>query len=220
MLSIFNIGRQRWITHCVLALLTVAAVFASNIFWPGLTIEHLLADALGYESLILIVFTLLIGPWQLYRDRRRKRNPVNINLRRDTGIWAGFTGVAHVLFGFTVHLGGDIKLYFLQPRAGGGWDPLINLFGVSNYIGLAATLVLLVLLLISNDFFLKKLTGPRWKLLQQSNYILVALAVVHTFGYQFTINRERIMTALVIAMVLLVLTAQFIGLSMVRARRR
>jgi sulfoxide reductase heme-binding subunit YedZ len=218
MLAILNIGLKRWVTHIVLALLSVLGCVVTAQLKPEWSVNFVVTVGLGYLSLALMVFVLLIGPWQLFRNGERRRNPVNIDLRRDAGIWAGLTGVTHVVFGFTLHLGGDI-LRYLSPSGGAGFRDWFFFFGFSNWTGLIGTVILIVLLLISNDFSLSKLKGPRWKLIQQSNYILMALVVLHTFGYQITINRERIMTVSVIVLVLVVMLLQVIGFSLYRRRR-
>lgn len=218
MLSILRIGRQRWITHIVLAVLTVIGCVITALLEPNSGTNGILTDGLGYLSLILMVFVLLIGPWQLWRDRSRRRNPVNIDLRRDTGIWAAITGLLHVAFGLTLHFRGDIVLYF-SPAPELGFRDWFFFFGFSNYVGLLGTVVLIVLLFISNDLSLNKLKGPLWKLIQQSNYVLMALTFAHTFGYQIVVGRSRKLMAAVVLMVLVVMAVQAIGFSIYRARR-
>ncbi|MDQ6692913.1 MAG: hypothetical protein M3014_00600, partial [Chloroflexota bacterium] len=80
-------GDRLW-THLVLALGTVAGCALAFIYDPSLIAAEPLSLGLGYVSLVYLVASLLIGP--LYLARRR-RNPVNLYLRRDVGIWAGVT---------------------------------------------------------------------------------------------------------------------------------
>jgi sulfoxide reductase heme-binding subunit YedZ len=156
-------------------------------------VVRVLTVGLGYVGLLFIIFTLLVGPYKLLWQRR---NPVNINLRRDIGIWAGLTGAAHVVVGFQVHQRGRILRYFFNKDG----EFLTNLFGASNVAGLFATLLIILLLLLSNDISLKQLKGPRWKFLQRFNYVLFVLVVAHTFGYQMEINREAVATYAVIGL--------------------
>jgi sulfoxide reductase heme-binding subunit YedZ len=53
----------------------------------------------------------------------------------------------------------------------------------ANFTGLFAALILLALLVTSNDASLRKLGLPGWKSLQRWNYACFALTVFHTFGY-------------------------------------
>lgn len=184
---------------------------------PELGSVHGLTIILGYLSLVFLAVTLVIGPLKLLRQRR---NPVNINLRRDTGIWAAITGCLHVYFGFQVHLGGQIFLYFFRPTSRGGFVPLTNLFGASNYVGAVATFVLVLLLVLSNDASLRKLKGPGWKLLQRFNYGLFALVVAHTLGYQAVIAREAPVREASYVVMVAVLAAQAAGVALYLRRGR
>jgi DMSO/TMAO reductase YedYZ heme-binding membrane subunit len=106
-----RLGPRRAMTHLLLGGMTIALFLLIAILIPTDKQGRFLVVALGYFSLLLIFVTLLIGPLNLLRLRR---NPVNIDLRRDIGIWAGITGSLHVLLVFrgTV-LNGQILLYFV-----------------------------------------------------------------------------------------------------------
>ena len=69
-----------------------------------------LSMATAYTSLILLSITLLIGPWNMYTN---KKNPLSSYLRRDIGIWAGIMGIYHIIIGLQVHLSGKFWLYFV-----------------------------------------------------------------------------------------------------------
>src|SRR5690349_8275973 len=165
-------ARNRPLVHLALGSGTLCVCGVALLTFPGAPI-HVLTIILGYLALALLAATLAIGPLAL---GRRRRNPVNIALRRDAGLWARLTGLPHALLGLQVRMGGQVLLYFFQQR-GGRYVPLLNLFGVSNDLGLAAALILLGLLLLSNDLTLRTLQGPRWKWLQRANYLLFLLTV-------------------------------------------
>lgn len=215
--SAFRLDVGRLWTHFILLLLTLSICFwfVSVRFEGGLV--HALTIVLGYLSLVYMVVTLAIGPLKLLRKRR---NPVNINLRRDIGIWAAITGCVHVVLGFQVHLGGDILLYFFRRTGSGGYGPQLNLFGLSNYVGLAGTILLVALLVLSNDISLRKLRGPKWKLLQRSNYVVFGLVVLHMLGYQSVIAREAAIRDFSYIVVLAALLVQALGIALYRARNR
>lgn len=217
MLPFIPKDRGRRLTHVALALLTAAICYIIFTLTPDLRPVHSLTIGLGYISLILIVVTLVIGPLQLLS---KKRNPVNINLRRDVGIWAGVTGGLHVVFGFQVHLGGDIVLYFFERTAHHGLKPLSNLFGLSNDVGAVATVGLILLLFLSNDLSLKWLRGPLWKWLQRLNYVLIVLALAHTFGYQLVVKREQVMMLIVLGLTAVTVLAQLVGVAISVMRRQ
>lgn len=208
-----NAGRVS--THAILAALTVGVCLAMFAWRTELGSVHGLTIILGYLSLVYMVVTLVIGPFKLLKQRR---NPVNINIRRDVGIWAAITGCLHVYFGFQIHLGGQIVLYFFRRTDLGAYVPLTNLFGASNYVGLVATFVLVLLLLLSNDFSLRKLKSPGWKLLQRLNYGLFVLVVAHMLGYQSVIVREAAIRNASYVVVIIAVIAQVVGVAIFAAR--
>jgi sulfoxide reductase heme-binding subunit YedZ len=207
---------QRSLINILLILVTALGCGVVVLQMPQIGLVHQLALGFGYLSLVYIVVTLLIGPWRILRVRP---TPVNINLRRDIGIWAAITGVVHVVLSFQIHLGGRVLLYFLQPLERGGYKPLVSLFGLANYLGLLAVVILILLMGLSNDLSLRWFGARRWKLLQRSNYILFVLVLLHTVGYQVIIKREPIMVLMVVGLTLLVLTAQTKGFYLVGSRR-
>lgn len=104
----------------------------------------------------------------------RRRNPVSTYLRRDAGTWTAIFSVVHVIYGLQVHGPGrlrDFLDYFVAPDG----SPLLNSFGLGNWTGLAATVIVVGLLALSSDFALRKLKARSWKRLQRLNYALSAL---------------------------------------------
>lgn len=210
-----NIGAKRWLTHIGLVLFSAGAAYAGHLYAPYAAANYVLTIGFGYAAVILVALSLVIGPVKLLSQRR---NPVNIDLRRDVGIWAAITGCLHVVFGLQLHQGGQILLYFLEPTPH-GYRLLRNLFGLSNDIGAVATALLVILLVLSNDFSLGRLKGKRWKLLQRGNYLLAAFALAHTVGYQMVSRREHIFTETLIVLILLTFTVQLAGVYVYRSRQ-
>jgi sulfoxide reductase heme-binding subunit YedZ len=162
-----------------------------------------LSFASAWPALVLLAVTLVIGPWHALRG---KAYAVSQDLRRDIGIWAGITGLFHTGIGQCVHLRGRPWLYYVYEKR-----PAIrhDIFGLSNETGLAAALILLVLLATSNDASLRRLGMARWKNWQRWNYGCFALAALHSFGYLLGIEaRKPAWIALVILCVLTTLTLQ------------
>ncbi|HVB25822.1 MAG TPA: ferric reductase-like transmembrane domain-containing protein [Ktedonobacteraceae bacterium] len=209
-------GSQRIITHLLLGGITVVLYLLIGFLVPEGKQVGVLIIALGYLSLLLIGVTLIIGPINLLRSRR---NPVNIDLRRDVGIWAAIAGCWHVLLVFrgTV-LNGQILQYFLQTGCC-GYSLQLNIYGFSNDSGLFATLLLLLLLALSNAVSLRVLKGKWWKCLQRLTYPLALLALAHTFGYQYLNVRGQLFVAVII-LTILVLVCQAWGIVLTVSRRR
>ena len=180
--------RRRIYRHLQLALASCSIYVA--IYWvlesPNAMFKMSMASA--YAALALLAVCLMIGPCNVIRGRP---NPISTDLRRDIGIWAALIGVVHTVVGLQVHSPGKFWLYFVFPAEERRVIPIrYDLIGVSNYSGLAATVLLLTLLALSNDFALRKLGLPRWKSIQRWNYLLFLLVAVHGAVYQWLEKRE------------------------------
>lgn len=217
LLSHLDIGWQRWRTHLALFTLTVIACYLIHLYAPYADLVYMLTLGCGYLSLILIVFSLLIGPYKLLYQRR---NPVNLNFRRDIGIWAGITGCIHVVAAIAGQTRGNILYLFLRPKPQGvGYDLLLSPSGISNNIGLLATFILVVLLVISNDISLRYFKGKRWKFLQRFNYLLAVLVFIHTVLYEQFSNRERPFIFLTLMLITALLLVQAAGIWLYSAQQ-
>ena len=209
---------QNFPTHGVIIGIIFLFYLLSRRFVAPVKLEGFFMVVLGYFSLLLICVTLLIGPLALLRWRR---NPVNIEVRRDIGIWAGITGLLHVLLTFRgTFVNNYILFFFLRPNCCGGYVPELHLFGIGNDIGLLATILLLILTALSNTISLRLLKGKWWKRIQRLTYPLVILALLHTFIYQYINIRELPLVALTILLLLLVLICQVIGIALTLSRKR
>jgi methionine sulfoxide reductase heme-binding subunit len=168
-----------------------------------------LSMASAYAGLALLTAALLCGPWNVLRGRP---NPVTTDLRRDIGIWAAFLGLTHVVVGLQVHMQGKFWLYFLYPPD----QPYLlrlrhDAFGFANFLGLGATLVLMLLLGLSNDFSLRTLGAKRWKALQRWNYVAFALMAAHSIVYQIIEKRTLPFLGLFGCLVFVAIIMQLMG---------
>lgn len=172
--------------------------------------------ATGYVALGLLALTLLIGPANLVL---RRRNPVSSYLRRDVGMWTAIVSVVHVVAGFQVHgppvpLGERILRYFFAPDG----SPLTNSFGLGNWTGLAATVIVVGLLAIFSDVALRKLKAGPWKNLQRLNYALFALVIAHAIYYGALLRVTSPSTLLLGLTVIAVFVGQAVGVWLWRRR--
>lgn len=171
-----------------------------------------LSFATGYLALGLLALTLLIGPGNLLLGRR---NPLSSYLRRDIGIWTTIASVAHVVFGFLVkHGGGRVIDYFMAPDG----SLLGTSFGVANYTGAAATLIVVGLAAISSNAALRTLTSRNWKRLQRLNYLLFALVILHALTYGALWRTASPYTRLLALGVITVVLGQAAGIWLYRQR--
>jgi len=182
---------------------------------PG-SIAFRLSIALAYAGMAFLCCSLVIGPWRALHGRPIR---VSTDFRRDIGIWAALLGLVHVVFGLQVHMGGQMRLYFFFPADQPHPFPLrFDAFGFANYTGLGVTLVLLLLLGLSNDFSLRILGARRWKALQRWNYAGFLLMATHGGAYQWLETRSLPFVGLLRSMVLAVAAAQIVGFRWMRAK--
>jgi sulfoxide reductase heme-binding subunit YedZ len=170
--------------------------------------------ATGYVALGLLTLTLLIGPANLLL---RRRNPVSSHLRRDVGAWTAIGSVVHVIFGLQVHGGGQISDfldYFVAPNG----SPRLNSFGLGNWTGLAALVIVGGLLALSSDLALRKLKARPWKRLQRLNYALFALVILHAFFYGALLRVTSPFTLLLGLSIIAVFVGQAVGVWLWRRR--
>ena len=173
--------RRLWRHHLPLALLSAASMGLLYVTRPYPDVITRLSFSTAWPALVLLTATFLIGPW---RALRGKTQALSVDLRRDVGIWAGTLGVAHAGIGQCVHLRGRPWLYYVYEKTREHIIPIRHdIFGLSNFTGLIAALLLLMLLATSNDASLRKFGQQERKSLQRWNYACGGLSAVHTFGY-------------------------------------
>ena len=173
-------------------------------FWRRLT------TASGYVALALLALTLLIGPINLLL---RRRNPVSSYLRRDVGAWTAIVSVVHVVLAFGVDGQGRILDFFIRDGR-----PLIDSFGLGNWTGLAALVIVAGLLALSTNAAVRELKGRTWKDLQRLNYTLFALVVLHAVFYGALLRMTSPFTLVLIFTVAAVFLAQATGIWLWRRR--
>ena len=132
-------------------------------------------------------------------------------LRRDVGMWTAGFSVIHVIFGLQAHSDGQFSLmirYFFAPNG----SLLASSFGLANWTGLAATVIVVGLLAISSNFALRKLKAGPWKWLQRMNYALFVLVVAHAFFYGALLRTTSPFTLLLELTVIAVFIGQMAGI--------
>lgn len=175
--------------HLPLFAATTLAVAAFYWLHPSSDWVMRTSFATAYPALILIVVTLLIGPWNVLR---KNRNPVSSDLRRDIGIWAAAVGILHSVIGQNVHFRGQPWYYYIySPPEHHRFPIRHDLFGFSNYTAIVGFLLLVALVATSNDVCLRALGARRWKQFQRWNYALFALVAAHGIGY-LLIEKQKI----------------------------
>jgi sulfoxide reductase heme-binding subunit YedZ len=140
----------------------------------------LITQASGYISLIILSVSLVIGPVNLLLQ---KSSPVSTYFRRDLAIIGGILAVVHSIAGLFVHLRGKTWLYFLNETEK-GYIVRLDHFGLANYTGLLSALIVILLLITSNDYLLRRLNPARWKNIQRFSYLMFILIIIHCYFYR------------------------------------
>jgi methionine sulfoxide reductase heme-binding subunit len=179
------------------------------VLFPRADLRTRLSLGTAYLGLGCVALSLVIGPLHLLRGRP---NPVSSDLRRDLGIWGGVAGLAHTAVGLTVHMRGKMQLYFLPPPERHAALPVrLDGFGLANYMGLLASGVLLLLVLLSSDLALGRLGSARWKRWQRLNYLGAAAILGHGVAYMLLERRAVPLAALLAAVSGATLVLQWLG---------
>lgn len=170
--------------------------------------------ATGWLATGLLGITLLVGPANMLL---RGRTPISSYLARDLGTWAALFSIVHVMFGLTLHSGpqlaGMIRYFVVDGR------PLLNSFGLGNWTGLAALVLVALLFALSNDAALRELKARTWKDIQRLNYTLFALVIVHAFFYGALLRLTSPFTLIGVLIVVAVFVGQAVGIWLWRRRR-
>jgi sulfoxide reductase heme-binding subunit YedZ len=208
-----DLRRRVLLHHVPLALASAVTLVVLTALQPshgGFSIARLTSPT-GDVALVLLGVTLLIGPANLLF---RRRNPVNSYLRRDVGAWTAIYSVAHVIVALQGH---DGALAFVDYFVVDG-RPLTTSFGLGNWTGLAATVIVVLLLVISTDRYLRELKAKTWKNLQRLNYTLFALVTAHALFYGALRRLTSPFTLILVFTVTAVLVGQTIGILLWRRR--
>lgn len=166
-----------------------------------------ITQATGYISIVILSISLIIGTTNLLL---KVRNPISSYFRRDISIIGGILAVIHSIAGLFVHLRGKNWQYFLN-KTEHGYSIRLDNFGLANYTGLISALILIVLILTSNDYFLKKLNPTNWKNIQRLSYLMFLLAIIHCFYYRIVKDNLNLIYWIYIPLFIIAFTFQMIG---------
>ena len=175
-----------------------------------------LAQATGYISITILTVSLILGSVNLLLKRK---NPVSTYFRRDISIFGGFLAIIHSITGLFVHLRGKTWLYFLNKTIN-GYSVRLDNFGLANYTGLISSVVILLLLVTSNDYLLNKLNPHNWKNIQRLSYLMFILSLIHCYLYRIGKTDLSILYWFYLPLFITVLTFQIIGIRLRLTRNR
>ena len=213
-----ELRRRLLLHHVPLAAISALGLALYVIFSPshdGISLSRFVVGT-AYLGLVLLGVTLLVGPVNLLL---RRRNPVSSYLRRDVGVWTALVSIVHVILGFGVLLSdtGSGLVHFLELFVKHG-KPVTDRIGLGNWTGLAATVIVVGLLVLSTDRSLSELKARRWKTLQRLNYVLFVFVVVHAVFYGSLSHSNMLSAGVLVSTVVAVLLGQAAGILLWRRR--
>lgn len=175
--------------------------------WTNRDAITFITQVTGYISIIILSISLIIGSVNLLL---KHKNPISTYLRRDISIIGGALAVIHSITGLFVHLRGKTWLYFLN-KTDHGYSIRLDNFGLANYTGLISALIIILLIIISNDYLLKKLNPTKWKNIQRLTYLMFILIIIHCYYYRIGKENLNLIFWFYIPLFTIVLTFQIIG---------
>ena len=176
--------------------------------WANRDTITFITQATGYISIIILSISLIIGPVNIFL---KIKNPISTYLRRDISIIGGILALIHSIAGLFVHLRGNNWQYFLN-KTEFGYSIRTDNFGLANYTGLISALIIILLLITSNDYLLKKLNSTNWKNIQRLSYLMFILAIIHCFYYRIVKEHLNLIYSFYMPLFIIVLTFQMIGM--------
>jgi sulfoxide reductase heme-binding subunit YedZ len=209
--------RRRIFSNIVIVLVSAVLVLAIYLLIQSDHTPFRWCVATGYTGLFLLAVTLLTGPVNILFDRQ---NPISTDIRRDIGFWSAVISIVHVVVGLQLHMG-NMLYYFFRPVGESKnlvlrWDT----FGFANHTGLIATIILILLLLTSNDLSMRILGAKRWKAVQYTNYLLFALVAAHSIIYLVILKRSLHYSITFAILVTIVVVLQLTGFCKIKYKSR
>lgn len=205
-------------THFPYLVLGVATAYLFATIVEARDTIQMLSLTTAYVSFLFFAAALIVAPVRMMLGQSIG---VSNGLRRNFGIWAGVFAIAHVVAGLGVHFDGKIWLYFVYPPEANKLIPFrYGPFGLTNYLGAVAAITFVVLLVISNNYSIRRLGPARWKRIQRLAYPLFAATVLHGLVYQKLEDRAVGLMGLLVAVSLIVIGFQVCGMSMRRSVRQ
>jgi sulfoxide reductase heme-binding subunit YedZ len=191
--------------------LIILISIAGSVFyfkWPGKDTITFITDATGYIAIVVIVISLIIGTIKMILNQKIH---ISDDFRRDIGITGGSLAVIHSITGLFVHLRGNNWQYFLN-KVEQRYSIRLDNFGLANYFGLVSALIIIFLLLTSNNYSIRKLSPTNWKNIQRLSYLMFILAIIHSVFYRIVMNNISLVYTLYLPLFIIVLIFQLIGI--------
>lgn len=165
--------------------------------------------ATAYLCLVFMAVALSVGPLRAVRSRPLV---LNIYLRRDVGIWAALVGLVHLFVATELSMSQDYMAAYVNLSTSGlSGEMRAGLFSWGSIAGFIVGLLVLLLLVLSNNWIMRTMGSKWWKRLQRCAYVAFILTVIHGFAFQALEARNILLIGAVAAVFFGVLIAQLSG---------
>jgi len=204
-----DISQHRRRHHGVLAAASFLTTGLVAVIGSGDTLLDEVSLATAYICLILMAVALSLGPLRALRSE-----PLVLNnyLRRDIGIWSALAGLVHLFVATELSMNEPYMEAYVNHSSGGLSDAMrMDLFSWGSIVGFLVGILVLLLLVLSNNKIMKLVGATWWKRLQRFAYPAFALTLVHGFAFQALEARNILMIGVVVAVFIGVLLLQVSG---------
>ena len=206
----------RWRHHGWLTLFSISTIALFALFGSGVTFLDHISLATAYLCLLLMASALSLGPLRVLGSNPL---PVNIYLRRDIGIWAGVTGLVHLFVATELSMSPRYMQLYVNISKGLLPDTTrAGLFSWGSIAGFVVGIIVLMLVVLSNDKIMRFIGTKWWKRLQRLAYPAFVLTVLHGLAFQALEARPVIAIVIVILAFAGALILQISGFRAVRKR--
>lgn len=211
-------SRRRWRHHGALAAVSLLMTGLVTVIGSGDTLLDDVSLATAYICLILMAVALSLGP---LRARRSDPPVLNNYLRRDIGIWSGLAGLVHLFVATELSMSQPYMEAYVNLSANGLADTMrMYLFSWGSIAGFLIGVLVLLLLVLSNNQIMNFLGATWWKRLQRFAYPAFVLTVLHGFAFQALEARNMLLVGFVCVVLIGVLILQISGYRAQKKRLR
>jgi len=181
---------RRLKNHTALIAIIAICLGIAVISGPGAAAADRLSIVSAYLCLFLLGAALLIGP--SYAIRKRKL-PVNSYTRRDIGIWAALIGLLHFYLANVLAMNYEyLGIYVENASMPPAPEIRSELYSWGTILGYVIAVIFIVLLVLSNDWMLRKIGLKWWKRIQRVSYFGFLFTCAHAFAFQVLESREAL----------------------------
>ena len=214
--TVRSVVRARTLRHAALAAIVLVTTGLFVRFGSGDRLDNL-SLATAWLCLILMAVALSLGPLRVLQTNTPA---INLQQRRDIGIWAALAGLAHLVAATAQSMSEQYMAIYVYISQGGiAATTRAGLYAWGSVIGLLIGVVLLLLLGLSNNRVMNRLGPKRWKRLQRLAYPAFALTAVHGVMFQLLEFRSQFLVGILVLITGVLVWLQLLGIRAVRKGR-